>query len=296
LADAACFSRFHFHRLFYAYTGETPGEFVKRIRLARAAGFLRNNPGLDITGVALDSGFSGSSVFSRAFKEKYGVSPSAFRSASDSRLEEILRNAGFKDSKESQAEGKTGVLDGKTAQEHRASTGYDGNNTFDSRREMMETLKYSVEVKELPALTVAYARHVGPYSQVNEAFARLYRWAGPRGLIGEQTLHLATYHDDPDVTPIDKLRSSACISVPGDTTVDGEIGLMTIPGGTFAVGHFEIAVEQFGDAWNALMGEWLPSSGYQPDDRMCYEVYLNDREKHPEKKFIVDICEPVKPL
>ena len=160
----------------------------------------------------------------------------------------------------------------------------------------METLKYSVKVKELPTLTVAYARHVGAYNQINEAFVRLYRWAGPRGLLAENTQHLATYHDDPDVTPTDKLRSSACISVPQGTKVDGDIGLMTIQGGTFAVGYFEIAEEQFGDAWNALMGEWLPSSGYQPDDRMCYELYLNDPDKHPEKKFIVDICEPVKPL
>lgn len=296
MADAACFSRFHFHRLFYAFTGETPGEFVKRIRLARAAGFLRSRPDLDITGVALDSGFSGSSVFSRAFKDKYGVSPSAFRSASGDRLDEILRSAGFKDSNQSQAKGNAGSPDGKRAQDPPVCTEYDGNIMFTARRKMMDALKYSVEVKELPALTVAYARHVGPYNQINEAFVRLYRWAGPRGLLGEQTLHLATYHDDPDVTPTDKLRSSACISVPEGTAVDGDIGLMSIPGGSFAVGHFEIAVEQFGAAWNALMGEWLPSSGYQPDDRMCYEVYLNDREKHPEKKFIVDICEPVKPL
>lgn len=44
------------------------------------------------------------------------------------------------------------------------------------------------------------------------------------------------------------------------------------------------------------MGEWLPSSGYQAADRMCYELYLNDNEKHPQRKFIVDICQPVKPM
>jgi hypothetical protein len=30
--------------------------------------------------------------------------------------------------------------------------------------------------------------------------------------------------------------------------------------------------------------------------RPCYELYLNDHESHPEKKFIIDFCEPVKPL
>ncbi|OHD78151.1 MAG: hypothetical protein A3J97_10360 [Spirochaetes bacterium RIFOXYC1_FULL_54_7] len=76
MADAACFSRFHFHRLFYAFTGETPGEFVKRIRLARAAGLLRNNPGLDINnhgGAGL--WFFRFKRFPRAFRNKFGVPP-----------------------------------------------------------------------------------------------------------------------------------------------------------------------------------------------------------------------------
>jgi len=40
----------------------------------------------------------------------------------------------------------------------------------------------------------------------------------------------------------------------------------------------------------------MPKSGYQPDDRLCYEIYLNDGGTHPQKKWIVDICEPVRPL
>jgi len=71
---------------------------------------------------------------------------------------------------------------------------------------------------------------------------------------------------------------------------------MSLPGGLFAVGHVEVNQDQFGEAWDKLMGEWLPESGYQPDDRPCYELYLNDPKQHPEGKFIIDICEPVKPM
>ncbi|MBP7263882.1 MAG: GyrI-like domain-containing protein [Spirochaetia bacterium] len=109
-------------------------------------------------------------------------------------------------------------------------------------------------------------------------------------------MHLAVYHDDPDLTPADKLRSSACVTVPDGTEVGGDIALMKVPGGKFAVGHFTIEAGQFGQAWDALMGEWFPSSGYQPDDRLCYEVYITDPAHHPEGKFVVDICEPVRPL
>ena len=46
----------------------------------------------------------------------------------------------------------------------------------------MAKIEYQVEVKELPDLTVAYARHVGRFDGLGEAFGRLGRWAGPRGL------------------------------------------------------------------------------------------------------------------
>jgi len=50
-----------------------------------------------------------------------------------------------------------------------------------------------------------------PFQGVAGAFERLMRWAGPRGLIRfPETKVLAVYHDNPDITETDKLRSSAC--------------------------------------------------------------------------------------
>ena len=161
----------------------------------------------------------------------------------------------------------------------------------------MISKKQDIKVKELPELEVAYVRHVGPFQGVAGAFEKLMRWAGPRRLINfPETKLLAVYHDNPDITETDKLRSSACLTIPKNTRVEGEVGKMTIPGGLFAVARFEISQGEFGDAWNALMRDWLPGSGCQPDDRMCYEIYLNDPKEHPQRKFIIEICEPIKPL
>jgi len=71
---------------------------------------------------------------------------------------------------------------------------------------------------------------------------------------------------------------------------------MIIPGGKNAVARFEVSTDQYGDAWEAVYGGWIPQSGYQPDDRPCYEVYLNDPKEHPEGKHIIEIHAPVKPL
>lgn len=71
---------------------------------------------------------------------------------------------------------------------------------------------------------------------------------------------------------------------------------MTIPGGTYAVARFELSDQEYEAAWQLLYGQWLPQSGYQPDDRPTYERYVNNPDEHPERKHIVDICVPVKPL
>jgi AraC family transcriptional regulator len=278
LADVACFSRFHFHRIFSAMVGETVADYLKRIRLQAAASRLASNLRDPVTDIALACGFSSPSVFARAFRDRFGVSASAWRARG-----QAASNRGQADRKPGDAPGD-GLL-------------HPREHLSDDRRNEMAVQAQSIEVKELPELHVAYIRSIGPYDRVAEAFGKLMRWAGPRGLLRfPETKILAVYRDSPEVTEPDKLRSEACITVPEGTKVDGEVSLMKIPGGKFAVGRFEISADQFGEAWNTVMGGWLPGSGYQPDDRVCYEMYLNDHEQHPQKKFIIEICEPVKPL
>lgn len=71
---------------------------------------------------------------------------------------------------------------------------------------------------------------------------------------------------------------------------------MTIPGGKYAKGRFEIGSDEYQAAWDTMCGGWFPESGYQPGDGVCFESYLNNPKDHPEGKFIVDIYIPVKPL
>jgi len=61
-------------------------------------------------------------------------------------------------------------------------------------------------------------------------------------------------------------------------------------------GRFELAVDEYQAAWDAICGGWLPESGYEPDDRPSFELCLNDPATHPQHKHIVDICIPVRPM
>lgn len=285
LARVANFSPYHFHRIFRGMIGETLNTFIRRIRAETAAMKLINNPKMTITSIAMHCGFSSSAAFAREFKIFFGMSASQFRDGGPQSLRKI-READSKIDQSVSKNGKDTIL--------ASSYTEDVIQTLRRRTRMTEM---NVEVKELPELHVAYIRHIGPYPGIAKAIEKLMKWAGPHGLINfPETTLLGVYHDNPEITEESKLRSSACITVPESTPVDGEVGKMTIPGGLFAVAHVEINEDQYGEAWDKLMGEWFPESGYQPDDRMCYEVYLNDPEQHPKGKHIVDICEPVRPL
>ena len=270
LAQVANFSPYHFHRVFKAIVGETLNDFIRRLRAQRAASKLIYNPTDSITHIAVNCGYSSPSAFAREFRQWFGVSASQFRAGGQQSLDRLRREL------EDQGEEFTNPVDLATI-----------------RTDMV----FRVDVREHPEYHVAYVRHVGRYNEIGKAFNRLMRWAGPRRLLKfPETKVLAIYHDSPDVTPVDKLRADACITVPEGTKTKHDIGTMIVPGGTFAVAYVEIDPSQYGEAWDRLIGDWLPRSGYQPDDRLCYELYLNNPEEHPEKKHIVDICEPIRPL
>jgi AraC family transcriptional regulator len=293
LANVACFSQFHFHRIFRAMVGETLNQFIQRIRVEKAAAQLITNPKKSITEIAFDCGFSGSATFARAFRESFHISAREWRSKGCLQNRKIRKM----NSKESQPVGKI-------RKDIDVSSYYIDDKTKNLiwRIKMKDKKHIQVEVKDMPEFHVAYVRHIGPYKGDSELFENLFeklmKWAGPRGLLRfPETKVLAVYHDDPKITDEDKLRTSACITVSEDTPAEGEIGRMTVPGGKFAVARFELAgSEEYEEAWNLVFGGWLPESGYQPDDRLCYEIYQNDPKEHPEGIHIVDICVPVKPL
>jgi len=294
LAAVAQFSSFHFHRIFTATVGESLYKFIQRLRLERAAIRLIVKPDEPVTNVALECGFSGSSAFARAFKEHYGVSASVWRD------------------QHSSTNSKIGITMSKNGQEVMPRSEYGLHHIQSNEENIMgssstqnatsQSLPMDVQVIDLPETTVAYVRHIGHFKDSPDLFRNLFfkiiNWAGARDLLNfPETKVLSMYHDNPDITDEENQRVSLCVTVPADTKVDGDIGKMVIKGGKYAVAHFELKTpEEFKAAWRNLYGQWLPQSGYQPDDSPPFEVYLNNPEEHPERLEIIDICLAVKPL
>jgi len=79
LADIACMSPYHWHRIYAGLVGETLAATVKRLRLHKAAGLLVNSD-LSVNQVADQSGYTSVQSFTRAFSETYGLPPAKYRS------------------------------------------------------------------------------------------------------------------------------------------------------------------------------------------------------------------------
>lgn len=280
LSYIACFSKFHFHRIFQSVTGERLSECIQRLRIEKAAALLHGNSLMTITEIGLRCGFSSSASFANAFKRYSGKSASEFRCSRECISQrkyvclpnEDLNSVGVQITQQE---------DGLTY--HISGEGY----------------QRSVDIVDLPPWYVAYIRYTGPYKGDAQLFEGLWKklsfWAAPLGLLNKpDPVFLTLCHDDPEITMEDKLRVSVCIGVNQNTAVTGELGKMQLPGGKYAVCRFMLGHQDYPAAWGWMFGTWLPLSGFQADDRPAFERYFPQDQQAGSEKTAVTICIPVK--
>jgi AraC-like DNA-binding protein len=78
LAAVSGYSRHHFSRLFKAWMGLAPGDYLLRLRLRESARLLQGTD-RTVKEICFESGFNDANYFSKAFRRNYGMSPGAFR-------------------------------------------------------------------------------------------------------------------------------------------------------------------------------------------------------------------------
>lgn len=273
LSEISCFSQFHFHRLFTAFLDETPANFINRIRLEKSAYYLTYFEDQSITEIAFKCGFDSSSSFSRAFKKHFNISASQWRE---------------KNSKICQTESNIG-------KEYGSGTKYISHHNKIKNIHLEEDVE--INIKNMPAMHLAYAAHLEGYNDgIAEAYDKLCTWAAPKGLLAGDVKFVGISWDDPDITPANKCRFYACMTVPQNTETGGEINLYDLPATTCIVAKLEGPAEKIKETYDIIYKQYLPSSGYQPDDIPCFEIYYKDPDEDPAGIFDMDICVPVKAL
>ncbi len=130
-----------------------------------------------------------------------------------------------------------------------------------------------VTIKTQPELRVAGIRHIGPYHEIGRAFGRLGGMLAAPPPAGAQMI--AIFHDDPDTTPPDKLRSDAALSLPPAAHAPNGLIEQRIPAGRYATIVHKGPYAELPKAWARLKKEWLPASGHRLANP-SYEIYLNN--------------------
>jgi AraC family transcriptional regulator len=251
LADVACMSPYHFHRIYRAMQGETAAETVRRLRLHRAAVELIVGE-LPVQRISHRAGYGSQEAFTRAFKTAYGVPPARYRASFVP-----LPPAG-------------------------------------SMEDAMDTMTYQATVQETPVIRVAALAHKGDYNEISTTFGRLVTVLGAQGLVGPDTRTFGIYYDDPSITPVEALRSEACVSVPDEWAPDGDLQRSEIRGGRYAVVTHIGPYAELGRAYTWLYGTWLAQSGEEAADAPCVEAYLNDARLVPPSELKTEIWLPLR--
>lgn len=266
LARVACFSSFHFHRVFAAMTGETIADHVRRLRLERAAMELRSGA-KPVIQLALDAGYEAHAAFTRAFKAAYGVSPAESRRAT----------------------GPIAILAAPSGVHFRPGVPLTAFNTNHITTKVMKVI-----TKRIKPMRVAYLRHVGPYEDTRPTWLDLQARLAADQQIRKRSVFIGIGHDNPSVTPAAELRYDACITVAGDYEPRKPVKLQTIDGGDYAVAK-NCPIGKIKNAYQYLYAKWLARSSRELRPAPSFIVFVDTYKEVAPGKWRVDIYMPLQP-
>jgi AraC family transcriptional regulator len=264
LALVACFSEFHFHRIFRAVSGETLNNFTNRLRLEKAARLLRYSD-QSLSDIALDCGFSSSATFSRAFRSSYDTSPSQFRKSGEIKKSKICKE----------------LFDDRE---------YDLPMSAEEKR-----AAFPVRLIDIPERRVAYIRVTNAFEEhrVLAALKTMIEWAKSQGIFSRGILFGMTV-DDPHVTPMHLYRYEVCFasSLPFEC-MEG-MSKVKMPDMRYAVTKVSGDLRRVATAWDYIYRNWLIHSAYEPEHAPALEIFLDKENATDWSHCELELCLPVR--
>ncbi len=246
LAAIACLSPYHFHRLFTAYHGETLNDFIRRVRLERAASLLchSNFSNEKITSIAFDAGYETPAGFSKAFRQYFGKTPTEFKSDRNHVVRQYR-------------------LHSEPSQIKRTIT--------------------PCAIRVVRERQVAFLRMTGAYNRASEkTWNILLNFARSKGIdCGNDATLLGIPHDCSSITKADKRQYDFCIILDRDIKPEGEIGVQNVEGGKYAVFSHQGSLHTISLTYKEIFLNWLPQSGEKLRNAPCLEIFSKPPTSNP---------------
>ena len=262
LSGIAAFSRFHFHRQFTALFGINVARYVQLARLKRASyrlAFRDNDPIIEI---ALESGYEGPEAFARAFRQRFGQSPSDFRS------------------------------DPQWASWHATYQALSETRTAHMKKDWKHD---DVKIVDFKETRIAVMEHRGDPATIWDTVRGFIAWRKETGIVPKNSATFQLLYDDPATTPPADFRCDLCAATEREVMPNNAgIVVKRIPGGRCAVLRHVGSDDAFGDAAMFLYRDWLPKSGEEVREFPLYCQRLKFFPDVPENEAVTDLFLPLK--
>jgi AraC family transcriptional regulator len=264
LAGQAGLSAFHLHRLFSAAARETPKQFALRLRLGRAAAMLLTT-GDSVLEVALSCGFQSHETFCRAFRRRFGTTPSAYR------------ERGF-----------AGGEDRAQAGEHAALVASVGPclrllRIQENGRSQNNDMAYSITKKTISPQPVLLVRRRVKPSEIATVLAEvlgnvfLHAQRNGMALAGQPLTRYLEW--GPGLWTIEAGMPVTAHTGAGS---EGDVRADTLPGGLVATTTHAGAYDKLSEA-HAAVQQWIEAEGLKAAGAP-WEVYVTDPADYPDPK------------
>jgi len=253
LAKLSHFSPYHFHRITRAMLGEPLGSYITRARVETAAKMIRYSEN-SIEEIAYSVGFETPSSLSKAFKNHFGISPSAHRN----KKEFIIKK---------QNTMKTTDLNIKKPK----------IQDLDNQNCLYYTMHGAYQ-------NLDYAG----------AWEKLWGEIKAQKLFTKGIKMIGLPYDDPKATDPNKTRYDACLIIHKDAQPKGDVGVKTLKGGKFAVFLYQGSYKYFAEVYDHMFNEWLLNSDYELRDAPCRERYISHPDRVAEDKLKTEFYIPIK--
>jgi len=262
VSGVAAFSKYHFHRQFTATFGLSVHRYIQLARMKRASHRLAYRDAQSVTDIAMDAGYDAPDAFARAFRQRFGQSPSSFRKAPD--WEPWL--AAF------------GPLD-------------------NARSKLMQTTYTpdDVTIRDVAPTPVAIMEHRGDPATIGATIQRFIAWRKTTELSPKTSPTFNVFHSDPRTTPSVEYRMDLCVGTDCPIEANGErIEAGAIPGGRCAVLRVVGNTDNLEPAALYLYRDWLPASGEEARDFPLYCQRIIFFPEVPEHEAVAELFLPLK--
>ncbi len=263
VSGVAAFSKFHFHRQFAATFQLSVHRYVQLARMKRASHRLASKHAESVTDIAMDAGYA-PDAFARAFRRRFGQSPSSFRTSPD--WAPWLAAFG----------------------------------PLDNARSKLMHITYTrddVTIRDVLPTPVAIMEHRGDRATLGDTFQRFIAWRKAAGLSPETSPTFMVFRSER--IPAVPADYSMDICVGTDQPIeanDAQVKAGVIPGGRCAV------LRVANGASNNLQPEglylyrdWLPASGEEARDFPIYSKrWLSFFSDVPVHEVVAELFLPLR--